>query len=158
MIKANITPSTTTSNSPSNLIKAPFVSQDLGLGSITEVEGSHHSDDSATESELDRTRRKLNQKEQRSTSMNYCFHNNMINSRLHRPPADGSACASNRSSHLSLTSSLPNSHPSTRHMYNSDPKLLQAPSMQRGETEVGLIAIPSFHGSRTDMKPTFMMV
>ena len=138
-----VTPSTTASNSPSNLVKTTqyAASQETNLGIISEKEDSQHSDDSGTESERHHTRKGHN--------ISPCTHNNLINYSYHRPPADGSACASNRSSHLSLTSS---SHGSRFNMddYSKGQKRLQ--------TEVGLVVMPSLPGRRSDVKATFMTV
>ena len=89
--KHTLTPSTTASNSPSNLIKLPFTSQDKGLDSIIEIVGSHHgSDDSGTESEKECIR----YLQQKGLSISLRAQHNRINADLHRAPGDGSPCDS----------------------------------------------------------------
>lgn len=89
IIKPTLTPSTTASNSPSNMFKLPFTSQEKGLGSIMEIEGSYHSgDESGTESERDRIR----QLEQKEMSISPRAQHNLVNAELHRAPGDGSPC------------------------------------------------------------------
>lgn len=125
-IKAPITPSTTASNSPANFKATLINSQDKGLDSINEREGSR-SDDSGTESERDRMRQ-----QQR---LQHNIRNSSYSSRGH---GDGSVCGS---SHHSLVSS--GSHSGLHgypHILNySDPKHLYTvtPPGQRLRNEVG---------------------
>lgn len=91
--KLPISPSTTASNSPSNLSKG----HSQCLHKIAEIEAVH-SDDSGTESERDRIRQKHVLHEQKMLSPS---RQNIINAHFVRSPADGCGCGS---SHQSLAS------------------------------------------------------